>query len=252
MSPVERKANERAMHESYLVIKASPSDMGARPLTGPFAAPEVTVGPDGRPRAVVWNLGNREVSGVITEFAAVPAGVPVRPENRKIIGYGTPAIIGPNSSIALTCNAIWPRLSTADVLLVTASHPESDPVKSPCDPLADRHVGQMNYAWAGRYEGRLGGAGGNKFALEIRPANKGLYRVRVFLAINGRIPSNPQIDRTMAPSGAVFRWQEQATGRKDDWDLAVLDNQRLSVHCRSRMLDKSRPDEEQTGISDRT
>ena len=252
MSPVERRPNERAMHEVYLVVKAAPGDMGSRPLQGPFASPDVTVGLDGRPRAVVWNLGTREVAGVVTEFATVPAGMPVRSENMKVIGYGNSAIIPANSSVTVTCTSIWPRMSSADVLLVTVCHPDLDPIRAAGDPLVDRHVAQMNYAWAGRYEGKLGGSSPCKVAIEIRPANKGLYRVRFFQAIEGRMPSNPQVDRIMAPNGHTFRWLETLTSRKELYDLTIQDNQSMTLKVKTRLLEEpGKPDLEQTGLVER-
>jgi len=245
MSPVDRRSNERAMHETFLVIRADAADMGSRPLNGPFASPEVAIGPDGRPRAVVWNLGTREVAGVVTEFMAVPAGVSIKPENCKLVGYGNPANIPANSSVTVTCTSIWPRMSTADVLLVTAHHPEMDPVKAPCDPLADRHVGQMNYAWSGTFEGKLGGG---KVRVEVRPANRGLYRVRLFAAVEGRLPSYPQVDRIMAPNGVSFRWLEIASNKRDDFEMIMQDNVRMSLRCRTRFTDgSSKAEQEMTG-----
>lgn len=239
MCPVERRPNERAMHETYLVIKAAPTDMGSRPLSGPFATPEVTVGPDGRPRAVVWNLGTREVQGVTTEFAYVPAGLPIRPENVRVIGQGNPANIGANSSVAVPCTAPWRRTSMADVLLVSAFH-DSDPIKAAYDPLIDRHVGQMNYNWAGVYEGKVaGGQTGFKIKVDIKPANKGLYRVRMFQAVDGRMSSLAQIDRIMAPNGATFRWLEIMGAKRDDWEMIIVDNQKMNIRCRIRYTDGS-------------
>lgn len=238
MSPVERRPNERAMHETYLVVKAGANDMGSRPLTGSFASQDVTVGPDGRPRAVVWNLGTREVRGVTTEFAYIPAGMPVHPDNKKVIGYGNPANINTNSNVMVTCTSIWPRTSHADVLLVTAWH-DTDPVKAACDPMTDRHVGQMNYPWAGTFEGVCPGPNGGKLSLQIRPANQGLYRVKVFLAENGRLPTNPQVDRTMAPTAATFRWLQSYSFKREDWEFSMLDNNRVSVKGKVKFTDSS-------------
>jgi hypothetical protein len=238
MCPMERRPNERAMHESFLVIKAAPTDMGSRPIIGPFATPDLTVGPDGRPRALVWNLGTREVQGVVTEFATVPAGMPIKPENRKIIGLGNPANIPANSCVAVSCQAIWPRMSSADLLFVTAYHPDLDPVKAPYDPILDRHCGQMIYAWTGRFEGKIAGAQFNcKVGVEIKPANRGLYRVRIFLATEGRLPTNPQVDRIMAPNGHSFRWLEHGTNKKDMWDLIMQDNLRMIIRCKTTLID---------------
>jgi len=239
MCPVERRTNERAMHETFLVIKASPADMGSRPLVGPFASPDLTVGPDGRPKAVVWNLGTREVRGVTTEFAYIPAGMPISPENKRVIGMGNPANILANSSVFVGCNGIWPRTSPADVLVVTAYHPELDPIKSPCDPIHDRHVGQMNYAWSGVFEGSCPGPSGGKVSIHIRAANQGLYKVRVFQAISGRLPSNPQVERTMAPTGDSFRWQQSFSFKKEIWEFTVLDNKRILVGCKAKYTDQS-------------
>jgi len=248
MSPVERRPNERAMHETFLVIKVAPPDMGSRPLTGPFATPDISVGADGRPRAVVWNLGTRPVEGVVTEFASVPAGMPIKPENCKPIGMGNVANIPANSSVTVTCQAIWPRMSTADVLIVTTYHPDLDPVKAPCEPLADRHVGQMNYAWGGTWEGKCGGTAGFKVRVEIRPANKGLFRVRLFQSIEGRLPGNPQVDRIMAPNGVQFRWLEITSARRDDWEMIMQDNNRMSIRLRTRLTDgTSKAEQELTG-----
>ncbi len=240
------------MHECFLVIKAGPDDQGSRPLKGPFASPDVTVGPDGRPRAVVSNLGTRDVEGVVTEFAAIPARMPVRPEHRKIIGYGNPANIRAGGSVEVTCTSIWPRMSTADVLLVTAFHPDLDPVQQPYDPLRDRRVGQMNYAWAGRYQGRFDAQGGIKLAMEIRPANRGLFRVKLFMEVEGRMPSHPQVDRVMAPNGHTFRWLENPAGRKELYDLFIQDNDRMSIQLKTTFLDEpDRADEIIQGMLER-
>lgn len=251
MCPVERRPNERAMHETFLVVKASPADMGSRPLAGPFATPDITVGPDGRPRAVVWNLGTRSVEGVTTEFWAVPAGVPVKPENARLIGMGNVANIPSGCSVTVACTSMWPRTSHADVLLVHAFHQDLDPMKAPCDPHNDRRVGQMNYPWAGTYEGRCGGAAGFKVKAEIRPANKGLYRVRLFQSIEGRMPTHPQVDRIMAPNGISFRWLEFPATHREDWEMVMLDNARISIRLRTRFPD-GKPDAEVTGAAERS
>jgi hypothetical protein len=252
MSPVDRRPNEWAMHECFLVIRTSPADMGARPLTGSFISPDITVGADGRPRAVVWNLGHREVEGVVTEFAYVPAGLPVRAEHARPIGRGGIAFIPAGSSVTVTCQEPWQRTSSADVLLVTAFHPELDPVKVSCDPLADRHVGQMSYAWAGDYEGRFGPAG-TKVVVQIRPASRGIYRVRLFQAEDGRLPSHPQVDRLMAPSGATFRWLEVVGSQRELWELTMRDNRRVTIAHRAPYRDPGgQPEAVQTGLIERS
>lgn len=238
MTLVERRPNERAMHETFLVIKAAANDLGSRPWSGRFTSQDVTVGTDGKPRAVVWNLGTREVRGVTTEFAYIPAGMAIHPDNKKLIGYGNPANINANSNVTVTCTNLWPHMSHADVLLVTAWH-ETDPVRVACDPLADRHVGQMNYPWAGSFEGVCPGPNGGKIAVQIRAANQGLYRVKVFVAENGRLPSNPQVDRTMAPNGVTFRWLQAYSFKREDWEFTMQDNSRLSVKCRVKFTDTS-------------
>lgn len=239
MSPVDRRSMERAMHETFLVIRTGPTDMGSRPLTGVQASPDISVGPDGRPRAVVWNLGTREVKGVVTEFAAIPAGMSLNSEHKKVVGYGNPANIPANSFVNVACNGVWHRLSHADVLLVTAHHPELDPVKGGCDPMADRHVGQFNLPWAGTFEGHCPGSNGGRIQIQVRPANQGMYKVRVFMAVNGRLPTNPQIDRPMAPTGTAFRWQQSYSYKKEDWEIVMLDNTRIAVKSRTRFTDQS-------------
>lgn len=253
MSPVERRAYERAMHESYLVVKTGPNDMGSRPLNGPFASPDLSLGADGRPRATIWNLGTREVRGVVTEFAFIPAGMPVRPENKNLIGLGNPANIPANNFVTVNCTVPWRRTSHADILVVTAYHPDLDPVKVECDPLADRHVGQMTYPWAGGFEGVCPGSNGGKVAIQMRPANQGLYNVRVYVAVSGRLPTNPQINRPMAPTGNLFRWQQSYSFKKEDWELTMVDNHRITVRCRTRFTDHSgRQDFEMTGTVTRS
>ena len=248
MRPVERRL-ERAMHETFLVVKTSQADMGSRPVGGGFVSPDLTVGPDGKPWAEVWNLGTREVSGVVTEFAAIAAGMPVTAEHKKLIGYGNVANIGAMSSVTVTCNNIWPHTSPADVLMVTVCHPEMDPVKTQCDPLADRHVGQMNYAWAGTFEGMTAGPSATKVSIQIRPANQGLFRVKAFVAVVGRLPTNPQVDRTMAPTHQVFRWLQAYSYKKEFWELTMLDNTRVAIHCKPTITDNSgRMEPELAGI----
>lgn len=252
MCPGENRSSG-VMHEAFIVIKSAAGDMGSRPLNGPFASPDLTVGADGRPRAVVWNLGNREASGVVIEFATLAAGLAMRPEHVKPLGQCLANIPSANS-VTVTCPNIWQRGSQADVLLVTAYHPTLDPIKAAVDPKADRHHGQMNYPWAGHYEGRCSGADGLKLAVQIRPANGRLFRVKLFIETNGRLPSNPQIDRVMAPNGATFRWQEHYhhAYTKEDWYLVMLDNARMSVRCLGRVTDGSdRGDSDLSGAVER-
>jgi hypothetical protein len=110
----------------------------------------------------------------------------------------------------------------------------------------------MNYAWAGTFEGKCGGAAGFKVRLEIRPANKGLFRVRLFQSIEGRMPGNPQVDRIMAPNGISFRWLEITSVRRDDWEMVMLDNTRMSIRCRTRLTDGSgKAEQEVTGAMER-
>jgi hypothetical protein len=228
---------ERARHESFLVIKAGPEDVGSRPLTTPFASPDVQVGIDGRPRVTVWNLGTREVEGVTTEFYSVPAGLPVLAENAQLIGLGNVAIIPAGQAITITCNQVWRRMSHADVLLAMAFQPEMDPVKMACDAVRDRHVGQMNYPWPGTYEGRVGREQ-LRIRLEVRAANQGLFRVKLFEETNGRMPSFPKCDRIMKPNKHTFRWMEVESNRKELYDLVMLDNNRMSFTMGARPLEE--------------
>lgn len=234
---VIRRSFERARHESFLVIKAGPEDQGSRPLTTPFASPEIEVAADGRPRVTVWNLGTREVEGVTTEFYSIPAGLPVLPENAQFIGLANMAIIPAGQSITVACNQVWRRMSHADLLVVMAYHPEIDPVKVPFDTMRDRHVGQMNYPWTGSYEGRMG-PDNLRIRLEVRAANQGLFRVKLFEEVNGRIPSFPKCDRIMKPNRHTFRWMEVEGARKDLYDLVMLENNRMSFSLGSRPLDQ--------------
>ena len=206
-------------HPAYLVLKARPGDTGARPLAAPFASPEITVGPDGRPRVLVWNLGLREVTAV-TEFHAIPAGLPVRSEHARPVGAGNPAIIGPGQAVVVTCNGVWS--GPADVLIVMAYHPELDPVQRPFDAQADRHVGQMNYPWVGAFVGRVGE---RPVRVEIRPAPQGLYRVRLYEGDD----RHPRCDRIMKPHGHTFRWLEVEGDARLLFELALVENDRMTL-----------------------
>lgn len=211
----------RELHRpSYLILRARPGDTGDRPLAAPFASPDIMVGPDGRPQAVVWNLGFREVTAT-TEFYVVPAGLPVAPENARLLGVGNPAIIEPGRSVQVRCNRAWSG-GQADVLLVMAFHPDLDPVVRPFDPQADRHVGQMNYPWVGTFAGRLGE---RRVRVEIRPALQGLYRLRLYE--NGA--GFPRCDRVMKPNGHRFHWLEVEGEVRLFFDLAVVNNNRLAL-----------------------
>lgn len=247
-----RKSMERARHESFLVVKVAPEDVGTRPLTTPFASQDIQVGMDGRPKATVWNLGTREVQGVAVEFYSVPAGLPVTVENAQLIGLGNVAIIAAGQSINTVCNQMWRRVSHADVLLVVVYHPEIDPVKVPGDAIRDRHVGQMNYPWTGTFEGRYGPEE-LKIRLEVRPANQGLFRVKLFEEINGRMPSFPKCDRIMKPNRHTMRWLEVENNRKELYDLVMLDNNRLSIALGVRSMEEPQaPLQESTGLLERT
>lgn len=240
-----RSSMERARHESFLVIKAAPDDMGSRPLTTPCASPDIAVGADGHPRVTVWNLGTREVEGVITEFYSIPAGLPVLAENAQLIGLGNTAIIPSGQSVTIACNQVWRRMNHADVLVVMTFHPEVDPVKLPFDAVADRHVGQMNYPWAGIFEGRIG-PDQVKVRLEVRPSNQGLFKVKLFEEINGRISSFPKCDRVMKPNKHTFRWLEVEGNSRQLYDLVMLDNNRLSYCLGVRPLDQPEAPMDQT------
>lgn len=233
------------------MVRSAAEDMGSRPLATPFATPHLQVGGDGRPRATVWNLGTREVEGVITEFYCVPAGLPVTAENAQLIGVGNVAIIPPGQSITVTCNQLWRHATHADVLLVMAFHSEMDPVKLPFDAMRDRHVGQMNYPWAGIFEGRYGPEE-LRIRLEVRPANQGLFRVKLFEEVNGRMPSFPKCDRIMRPNGHTLRWMEVENNRKELYDLVVQENDRLSFRLGTRPLDQPQaPMQETSGMIER-
>jgi hypothetical protein len=202
------------------LLKARPGDTGVRPLAAPFASPDITVGPDGRPRAVVWNLGFREVTAA-TEFYAVPAGLPVEAEHARLVGVGNPAIIGPGQAVSVRCTQVWLR-GQADVLLVMAFHPDLDPVRRPFDAPADRHVGQMNYPWVGTYEGSVAD---RRVRVEIRPAPQGLFRLKLF-EDDARFP---RCDRVMKPNGHRFRWLEVEVDARLLFDLTLVDNNRMTL-----------------------
>jgi|GEM_PF-1849837 len=234
---MQRRSTERARHECYLVIKAAADDVGSRPLATPFASPDMVIGADGRARVTVWNLGTREVQGVTVEFHSVPAGLPVVPENVQLIGVGNPAIIPAGQSITVTCAQPWRRMSHADVLLATASHEEMDPVRHPFSAKRDRHVGQMNYPWTGNYEGRIG-RDELRVRLEVRPANQGLFMVRLFEEVAGRMPSFPKCDRIMKPHHNTLRWMEVEQNHKVIYDLVLLDNDHFSFSSNAKPLEE--------------
>lgn len=204
----------------FLLLRSRPGDSGSRPLAAPFASPDITVGPDGRPRAVVFNLGLREVVAT-TEFYCVPAGLPVTAENAQLVGTGNPAIIRPGEAVMVSCTEPWLRRQ-ADVLVVMAFHPELDPVARPFDVLGDRHVGQMNYAWVGTYAGSLPDG---EMRVEIRPAPQGLFRLK--LSVEGAW--YPRCDRVMKPHGHRFYWMEVQGDMRLFFDLTVVDNDRLTL-----------------------
>jgi len=218
---------------SFLVIKAWPGDQGVRPLAAPFAAATITCEGDGRPRVTVWNLGSREVEGVVTEFYTIRAGLPVQAEHAVLIGPGNPSIIAPRQAVSIACTELWRRTSPADLLLVMAYHPTHDPVTQPYDAMADRHVGQMNYPWAGRYEGQVGQEP-RRVVIELKPASQGLFRLRLFEEAGGRLASFPRCDRVMKPNGHAFRWLEVEGDQRMLFDLALLDNNLLSLVVRPR------------------
>lgn len=210
----ERRSNRPV----FLVLRSRPGDSGARPLAAPFASPDITVGPDGRPRAVVYNLGSREVLAS-TEFYSVPAGLPVTAENARLVGTGNPAIIRPGEAVTVHCTEPWLHRQ-ADVLIVMTFHRELDPVSRPFDALADRHVGQMNYAWVGTYAGSLPDV---DVRVEIRPAPQGLFRLKL-LQEGARYP---RCDRIMKPQGHRFHWMEAEGDLRVFFNLTVLDNDRM-------------------------
>ncbi|BAD41883.1 hypothetical protein [Symbiobacterium thermophilum] len=214
------RRDRRSHRPVFLVLRSRPGDSGARPLAAPFASPDITVGPDGRPRAVVLNLGSREVVAS-TEFYSVPAGLPVTAENARLVGTGNPAIIRPGEAVTVSCNEPWLNRQ-ADVLVVMAFHPELDPVARPFDVLADRHVGQMNYAWVGTYAGSLPDG---DVRVEIRPAPQGLFRLKLYQ--EGAL--YPRCDRIMKPHGHRFHWMEVEGDLRMLFDLAVVDNNRLTL-----------------------
>lgn len=229
-----RRPARPAGHACFLLIKAQPGDQGVRPVPAPFATAAITEQEDGRPQVLVWNLGARTAEGVVTEFYTIPAGRPVDRGHAALIGLGKPAIIPAGQAVPVTCTEPWRRTSPADVLLVMAYHPTQDPLIRPFDAMADRHVGQMNYPWAGRYEGHLGQEEPRRVVIDLRPASQRLFRLRLFEEADGRMGTYPRCDRVMKPNGHAFRWLEAEGEGRVLFDLVLRDNDRLQLSVQAR------------------
>ncbi|WP_283135742.1 hypothetical protein [Rhizohabitans arisaemae] len=144
----------------WLVVRATPSDMGRRPVPAgtPFwASPDITVTPSdpwGRVTAgdevlvsvTVQNLGYAPASGVRARFWWADPSAGISPTLATVIGASDRTSIAAGQAETLPCTTLWtPQFVNGghECLIVEVSC-LGDPLTSTFRPDLDRHVGQRN------------------------------------------------------------------------------------------------------------
>lgn len=144
----------------FLLVRCAPTDLGARPIAPgtPFwVSPDIWVessDPGGNPVAGepntivarVFNLGAFQASPVQVDFYWADPSLGLVPSSMNHIGTAwteVPSL----TSVVVPCPVPWvPTLINDghECAMVNVSNWLADPITSPFDPVADRHVGQRN------------------------------------------------------------------------------------------------------------
>lgn len=156
-----RKRNEgRARYTPWLVIPATTTDYGLRPLGGGvahWASPFIgVISPDPSGKALagaantvwarVFNLGAATSAPTMVRFYWADPSVGLGADDAHPIGE-TMVEIGPMTSALVQCPTPWVPTylnNGHECLFASADNPVLDPITAPFAPWADRHVGQRN------------------------------------------------------------------------------------------------------------
>ncbi len=161
--PRDRRGENEGPPPTYtpwLVVRATPGDMGGRPLsagTAFWVCPDIAVAPAdawGRVNAgedvavsvVVQNLGLAAATGVRARFWWADPSAGVSPQLATVIGTSDRVSIPAGLAETLTCTTPWiPQfVNGGHECLVVEVSSLTDPLKHTFRPDLDRHVGQRN------------------------------------------------------------------------------------------------------------
>jgi hypothetical protein len=158
--PVGIKGNPDVHYTPWLVVRYAPGDVGDRPLPAStvfWESPDVWVtGPGGFNQPVpgvankvfarVTNYGLQQANGVVVKFWWADPSLAITESTAHPIGVGFADIPSLRSQV-VECPQPWVPIEENgghECLIAEAYVPITDPLTTPMDPVADRHVGQKN------------------------------------------------------------------------------------------------------------
>jgi len=158
--PVGIRGNPKQTYSPWLVVRYAPGDIGDRPLAPGavfWESPDVWVvssrglnqpvpGEANQVYARVTNYGLQQANGVVIKFWWANPSVAISEADANLIGIGFADIASLRSDVVLCPDPWVPIVENGghECLLAEAYVPGRDPLTTPMDPVADRHVGQKN------------------------------------------------------------------------------------------------------------
>jgi hypothetical protein len=158
--PIGIWGNPKQTYSPWLVVRYTPGDIGDRPLapgTVFWESPDVWVvsslginqpvpGEANQVYARVTNYGLQQANGVVVKFWWVNPSLAISEADANLIGIAF-VNIASLRSVVVPCPDPWVPIEVNgghECLLAEAYVPGLDPLTTPMDPVADRHVGQKN------------------------------------------------------------------------------------------------------------
>ncbi len=158
--PIGVSGNPKQTYSPWLVVRYAPGDIGDRPLapgTVFWESPDVWVvsslginqpvpGETNQVYARVTNYGLQQANGVVVKFWWVNPSLAISEASANLIGIAF-VNIASLRTVVVPCPAPWIPIEENgghECLLAEAYVPGADPLTTPMDPVADRHVGQKN------------------------------------------------------------------------------------------------------------
>jgi hypothetical protein len=158
--PVRVRGNPKQTYSPWLVVRYAPGDIGDRPLAPGavfWESPDVWVvsslgidqpvpGEANQVYARVTNYGLQQANGVVVKFWWVNPSLAISEADANLIGIAFANIASLRSAV-VACPDPWVPIEENgghECLLAEAYVPGLDPLTTPMDPVADRHVGQKN------------------------------------------------------------------------------------------------------------
>ncbi|HEY6312548.1 MAG TPA: hypothetical protein VIY52_17340 [Streptosporangiaceae bacterium] len=156
--PVGVRGNPKQTYSPWLVVRYAPGDIGDRPLAPGavfWESPDVWVvsslginqpvpGEANQVYARVTNYGLQQANGVVVKFWWVNPSLAISEADANLIGIAFANIASLRSDV-VPCPDPWIPIEENgghECLLAEAYVPGLDPLTTPMDPVADRHVGQ--------------------------------------------------------------------------------------------------------------